>query len=590
MKKAPTLLLLAAVGAGALYLVFRDRPAAGDGGASSNAPVAPRDGDAENPDRTRYDWASRPFDPELVGGTLRVAQAPPRSLNAVCRESEEAAKYLKYSLGAPLLMEVPDRVDGAYLAVPYAAESFPEESEDGRVHVWTLRDDVSWEDGRPVVAEDYVFTLRMMRAEGVTAPQRESFADLERLEAVDARRLRAVWRRRFYRAALSFGLDFHVAPAHAVPHDAAGFSATTSHLACGPYRVASFRPERLELALRDEYRRRPFPPRPHYVERLVYAPAADAVARYARFVAGEVDLAQLDFERFARAGDDPAFRAAGWRAPLRVPSFSLVFWNARDPSDPTRARPHPLLGDVRVRRAFDHLFDREGLARHAFRGASDVVTGPFPPGSEDHDASVSARPFDPARARALLVEAGFAPGADGVLARDGVRAAFRLVYPASPAPLFAETPARLQEAARTAGVAVELAPLPMADFLAAGAARSADAVLSIWLTTALEPDLADTFRSDGALSGGNNWGATTDPSLDALFDRLASERGAARRSEIRRAIHRRLHADVPASFLFSGAAPLAVSRRFANVEAHDLGVRIWDFVERSRFEARGLGR
>jgi len=47
---------------------------------------------------------------------------------------------------------------------------------------------------------------------------------------------------------------------------------------------------------------------------------------------------------------------------------------------------------------------------------------------------------------------------------------------------------------------------------------------------------------------------------------------------------------VPCSFLFTGIGPVAVSRRFANIEIHELGIRYWDFVERTRFSAEGLGR
>lgn len=600
MKKA----LAWCVGAVVLGVVafFAFRGGAGDGGAESrplspelrprSAPGAPPAGrNDENPDPTRHDWSRKPFDPELVGGTFRLAMAPPRSLNALTRESEEGGRLRKYLFGAPLLMESPDRVGGAVVALPWGAVALPEESADGLSQVWTLRDDVTWEDGRPVTAEDYVFTLKMMRQDGVDAKKRDTFVELDRLEALDSRKLRAVWRRPFYRAPLAFGLDFHVVPAHAVPTESAAFNATATHLSCGAYRVEELVPgERMVAALRDDYRRRPFPMRPYYAERFVWTAVADPVARYARFSAGEFDLAQLDFDRFARAGEDRAFLAAGWRAPLRLPSFSVVFWNVRDPADPERKRPHPLFGDDRVRVALDRLFDRERLARHVFFGAAAPAPGPYQPGSDDEDPAAKPRGFDADRCRAELVEAGFAPGADGVLVRAGVRAAFTLSYPAQSAAVYESVPPQFQEAARRAGVAVELAKLPPAAFFEAGARRSADALLTMWFTDALEPDVSDMFRSDAALSGGNNWSAFADEKLDRLFDRLATERSPTERSARRREIHRRLHETTPCSFLLTSVSPVAIGRKWANVEAHEFGVRYWDFVERARFVARGYDR
>jgi peptide/nickel transport system substrate-binding protein len=249
-----------------------------------------------------------------------------------------------------------------------------------------------------------------------------------------------------------------------------------------------------------------------------------------------------------------------------------------------------LLADAAVRRALDRLFDRDGLARFNFQGSSEPTTGPFVAGGADADPAIQPRPFDPAAAQAELTAAGFVAGADGVLVRGTTRASFTLAFPTGGAQVYADVPPQLQEAARRAGVEVKLAPLPMAAFFEAGARRDFDAVLSLWQTSAVEPDLADTFRSDGAVSGGLNWSAVADPELDRLFDLAVGERNPARRSELRRRLHRRLFDEATCSFLFTTAGPIAVSRRFANVEIHELGVRYWDFVERARFEAEGLGR
>ena len=60
------------------------------------------------------------------------------------------------------------------------------------------------------------------------------------------------------------------------------------------------------------------------------------------------------------------------------------------------------------------------------QGYAAVSTGQFPPSSWAFDPSVKPYAYDPARAKALLAEAGFKPGPDGVLVKDGKRFSFSI--------------------------------------------------------------------------------------------------------------------------------------------------------------------
>jgi peptide/nickel transport system substrate-binding protein len=74
----------------------------------------------------------------------------------------------------------------------------------------------------------------------------------------------------------------------------------------------------------------------------------------------------------------------------------------------TRDRP---FCDARVRRAIMCAFDRQRLSDDIFDGATEVVAGILPPASPSYEADFpELYPYDPARAKALLADAGYPNG------------------------------------------------------------------------------------------------------------------------------------------------------------------------------------
>jgi len=76
---------------------------------------------------------------------------------------------------------------------------------------------------------------------------------------------------------------------------------------------------------------------------------------------------------------------------------------------------NPLLQDVRVRRALVHGINRDLIVQQLFQGKQPVSHTYLPPKHPGYTDAIDKYPFDPARARALLQEAGFTPGPDGIL-------------------------------------------------------------------------------------------------------------------------------------------------------------------------------
>jgi peptide/nickel transport system substrate-binding protein len=83
----------------------------------------------------------------------------------------------------------------------------------------------------------------------------------------------------------------------------------------------------------------------------------------------------------------------------------------------------PPLDDVRVRQALLHAIDRKAILENILEGAALAPKGVMAPavfGAKDLQLD-RVYPFDRARARALLQQAGFTPGPDGIMQRNGQR-------------------------------------------------------------------------------------------------------------------------------------------------------------------------
>ena len=85
-------------------------------------------------------------------------------------------------------------------------------------------------------------------------------------------------------------------------------------------------------------------------------------------------------------------------------------------------------GDLRVRQAVAHALDRDAIVDKLVFGHGKPCLGPIPPASPDYDKSVEKyNGYDVEKAKSLMADAGWKPGSDGILAKDGKRFSFQLI-------------------------------------------------------------------------------------------------------------------------------------------------------------------
>ncbi|MBP2301893.1 ABC transporter substrate-binding protein [Azospirillum picis] len=301
-----------------------------------------------------------------------------------------AIKEVTYAnLFEPLL-----RVDGDGRLVPGLAERWSV-SEDGLTYRFSLRPHAKFHDGTTADSADVKFTLDRARAADSVNAQKAYFAPIATVETPDPQTVVVTLSR-------PDGLFlFHMASGDAVivaPESAA--TNKQKPVGTGPFRFERWvAGDRVVLARNPDYDG----PAPR-IDRVSFRFISDPAAQVAALKAGDVDAFTLfsTYEALPEFRNDPAFAVTvGTTEGETILSTN----NARKPFD-----------DVRVRRAMAHAIDRGTLIEGVLYGNGVAIGSHFPPHRQGYVDLTGMYPYDPAKARALLAEAGYPNGFDTTLA------------------------------------------------------------------------------------------------------------------------------------------------------------------------------
>lgn len=406
-------------------------------------------------------------------------------------------------------------------------------SEDKRTLTFRLRPDVQWHDGRPLTAADVVFTYQSILAPEYTGAQAGKLtallgvqAMMDERDAIDrevaagkvsltdgAARKTAAWKRwldgpgRQAVAAVdpntvTFTADVAFAPLLTVMLLPIAPAHTRELVGTGPFKLAEFKQgESVRLVRHDAYHLgKP------YVDAIVcrVVPPGQAAEM---LKAGTLDYAPLS----------PA-EAAGIAEPVKVaewPVFGYQYLGLN--------QDRPLFADRRVRQALLYGLNRQGLVDSLLQGRGMVLSTHMLPGHWAAQVSgLNAYAYDPAKAAALLTEAGWgALDEQGYRVRDGRRLQFTLKYPkGNPAREASAT--MIQHDLGAIGVKVDLAVLEFGPLVReVFGERQADAWLLGW-DLGIDPDPGPMFSPDNKWGQASGWSSGQSEELLSRGRRLSA--------------------------------------------------------------------
>lgn len=397
-----------------------------------------------------------------------------------------------------LAVEVPDQKNGGI-------------TEDGLNWRIRLRDDVRWHDGKPFSAEDVKFTLELIMNPNFRSWRTAGHALVRDIKVISPTEIS--WRmEEAFAPYLSFLTETFIVPKHILEKEANPNSAAFNQapVGTGPFRwgqrVAG---DHLDLVANPDY----FGEGPH-IERLVFKYIPDLTVLYTQFKSGDIDLVGQPYitpDHYAEAKTLPN------RVVTLVPrtSFESFYLNLE----------RPQFKDLAVREALYAAIDKEAIIQGLYYGVPTPTETFMPRQSFFFNANLPLHQFDVNRAGKILDQAGWAKGADGIRAKNGVRLSFTNST-TSGDPLREQVQQYLQQTFAQLGVEMKISNLPAAvmwgDFWMQSQFDSV-IVGSAYLIGA-DPDVTNRLhsRSIGAKGGrGSNNAQYENPEVDALLDKGA---------------------------------------------------------------------
>ena len=446
--------------------------------------------------------------------------------------------------------------------------------------------DFSWGDGVPVTAKDVAFTLEVGKHPLSGVASSEGYKRILKLDAKDDRHFTmTIDRVTFDYNSIALSLVpahiekpiFDANPAEYRNKTAFDTAPTNPGLAFGPYRIVEVVPgSRVTLEQNSSWTGE----KPHF-KRIVVKIIENTAALEANLLSGNVDYVLgelglsldqvLAFEKRHKDKYDFIYKPA------------LIYEHIDTLLD------NPLLADRRVRQAILMAVDRKAISDKLFEGKQPIADGPVSPLDPMYSQGVRRYAFDPAAARKLLDEAGFADVKNGVRHNaKGERFSIEITTTAGNRvrELVAQV---IQSQLRQVGIEVRIKAEPPRIFSEALNRRQFTGLAMYAWVQQPEGVPRSILHSEEIPSAQNGWSGQNypgyrNPDMDKALDAAERELDAAKRRALFADIQR-IHADdLPVLPLFFRVDPFVIPKPLKGVvpTGHLNSSTLW--IEQWRWE------
>ena len=395
---------------------------------------------------------------------------------------------------------------------------------DGLSWTFKLRSGTKWSDGTPFSADDVAFTFNdIVLKPDLGAQNRASYAAVKTVTVVDPNTVRFDLSRKFAALASFLAYNAGILPKHVL---SSGNPLTTTSfnkgvpVSTGPFKVEKYTSgQSVSLVRNDNF----FGPKA-YLDKVVFTVVPDPNTQIAQVLSGDLQIMILD----NKAAVDRVKSASG----LVVASRPLVqyYWLALNQTDSR-------FTDVRVRQAFVMAIDRQAIIKSVELGYGSIANSPITPAlAAYYDPSLASKyPYDPAKAKDLLTQAGWKADANGVMQKDGKP--FQFTMDVGQRGVLEPVNALIQQDLKKVGVIVDLNTMEWNSYIQKDVVQRNYTATVNWWTYPSDPDVFPYYHSSAAGKGFNIPGYQ-DPKLDDLLVQGQS----ASDLESRKAVYKQLQA------------------------------------------------
>ena len=435
-------------------------------------------------------------------------------------------------------------------------------SKDNLSITFKLRNGVKWHDGKPFTARDVMFTYQVTIDPRTPTPYSGDFKLVKKAEIIDDHTFRVTYDKPFAPALISWSSA--ILPRHLLEgQDITASPLKRKPVGTGPFVFTEWVPgDRVILTANPEY----FEGRP-YIARYMMKIIPDTATMFLELKNSSIDMMGLTPLQYVKQTDYPAFKREFNRYKYLAFAYTYIGYNLK----------HKFFQDKRVRQALAHAVNKQEIIDGILLGQGIEATGPFKPDMWAYNGNVRKFPYDPEKAKALLKEAGFERGTDGVMRKNGIPFEFTVLVNQGNT-VRIQSAELIQRRFSEIGVTMKIRVLEWAtlvnDFIDK---RNFDAVLLGW-TIPNDPDLFDIWHSSKQGPKELNFTSYENKEVDELLIKARHTMDQAGRKKYLDRIQEILTDDQPYTFLFVPYATVALHRRFKAVDPGPAGI-MYNFIK-----------
>ena len=445
----------------------------------------------------------------------------------------------------------------------------------GDTYTFELRNNIVFSDGKPLTANDVVFTFNFIMNPRIAAPRERAYYEkIKSVRAINKYKVEFKFKEPYFNSlGLAGGMvilaKHFYEPYLKNPRD---FNESRGLLfGSGPYRLKDAKGWTADQNIIELDRNTRYwgPVQPAY-RKVLWKIIENDSARLTAFRNGEIDAySARPLELKSLKEDKQLQRKARHYAYMSpVAGYRFIGWNEKRADKPTR------FADRRVRLAMTYLTNRQRLIKEIMLGLAEPAVGPFHAQSPQHDENIIPYPYDPAKAKQLLQEAGYADrNDDGVLENAaGAPFTFELMYFQDSDDL-KRTTLFLKDLYARAGILLKPKPSEWPVLIGAIDKRDYDAVMIGW-SGGIEEDIYQIFHSSQMAAGADNFVNYKNTKLDKLIEQARATVDEKKRMPLWHQCERILHEDQPYTFLMRSKSLTFLDKRIENTAITKLGLNV----------------
>lgn len=478
---------------------------------------------------------------------------------------------------------------------PVLAEARPLVSDDHLTYTFTLKQGITFSDGKPLTANDVVFSFKAIANPLIAdaAALRNYYESVKDVVATSPSTVVITMTQPYFLAEYFLG-TLWIMPKHVLDPkgltdkytfaetksiDAAQANASMKEFAewygsedvrrdpklnvgSGPYMYEEWKTgESVTLRRNDTFWAKGKDAwNPAYADKLVYKVINDRNSAVVALKNAEIDFMEYVPPTKYTEEIDTVATPHLRKYPFQTQAYSYIGFNMS----------RPILSDVSVRKAIALCVDRDALIKQLVRGLATTVNSPIYQDRPEYDKSLPNIAYDPTAAKALLAQAGWADAnGDGVLdkALNGKNTPLTLTMLINAGNELREALAvNLSEELRKIGIKMDIRKLEWSVFQENQKARQFDMYIGGWINDPIPSDPYQIWHSSQAKNRGSNYVSFMNPRVDQLLEMNRVEFDEQKRTAYMKEFQQIIAREQPYVFLWSPLYPAVYNRRLQNVK------------------------